>query len=276
MRLLIVRAQGGLCNRMRALLSGVSYAAVTERRFAYAWVRGPDFEPRLDDLWVNPFREVPSRAVSVLARVVGGYTAHADIHGDLRGRIVVTNSNEIIAGADPGVVPWIDRLRALPLHPDLRERVRGAEATWPTDRPVVGVMIRSRRAHDETVAASPLAWFTERMTAIRAISPDVAFFLSSDDPATSAAVRERFGEVLELTGKSAYNSTGGVQDAVCDLYLLASTNYLLGSHYSSFSHTAAGLADHGGYETSRLEPEADVTACLNRSRSLVLPSAAAG
>jgi len=62
---------------------------------------------------------------------------------------------------------------------------------------------------------------------------------------------------------------------VCDLYLLASTNYLLGSHYSSFSHTAADLAGHGGYETSRREPATDLRSCLDCPRVPCRPASAA-
>jgi hypothetical protein len=56
--------------------------------------------------------------------------------------------------------------------------------------------------------------------------------------------------VTELTAKSEFNSAAGVQHAVCDLYLLASTNYILGSEQSSFSQMAGFLAPHEGYETA--------------------------
>jgi hypothetical protein len=270
---LIVRPGGGLCNRMRALLSGVSYAEVTGRSLRYAWARGPQFEASLDDLWVNDLRTVPGLAVSVLSRLVGGYTAPDDVRVGDRRRLIVVNSSDVIARDEPGLVPWIDRLRQLPLHPDLRARVQTTMRSWPDDRPVVGIMIRSNLAHAQTVEASPVEWFLARMHEIRAVAPDVVFFLSADDPAVSARVRDAFDDVTELAGKSPYNSVGGVQDAACDLYLLASGNYLVGSHWSSFSDTAGALAVHGGYETSRLEPTSDLPTCLARPRVACLPGA---
>ncbi len=46
-----------------------------------------------------------------------------------------------------------------------------------------------------------------------------------------------------------------MQDAVCDLYLLARTDFIIGSAGSSFPITAAWLAGHGGFETP-IEPSA--------------------
>ena len=128
-------------------------------------------------------------------------------------------------------------------------------ATW--DEPVVGVMIRvNNLAHAATRAASPVEWFVKRMADIREQSPGTPFFLSTDSPVVSRVIHSRFRGVYELKRKSEYNSKAGVQDAVTDLYLLASTTYIIGSAVSSFSYMAAVLAGHGGYETSQLRPSA--------------------
>ena len=93
------------------------------------------------------------------------------------------------------------------------------------------------------------------MEGIRVEYPDVKFFLSTDSPEVSNEIHRRFAGVAELRGKSAFNSASGVQDGVCDLYLLARTRYLIGSAGSSFALTAGWLAGHGGYETPTDPPD---------------------
>src|SRR3954453_9667743 len=112
---MILRAQGGLCNRLRAVLSGASCAEASGRSYAFGWVIGPSFGARFDELWDHPHRQISSRTTSVLARLVGGYTPRADVPVDSSRRLIVTNSNEVIAADEPGTVAWIERLRRLPL-----------------------------------------------------------------------------------------------------------------------------------------------------------------
>src|SRR5262249_42307842 len=120
-------------------------------------------------------------------------------------------------------------------------------------------------AHAVARETSPPEWFYRRMQEIRADYPDVVFFLSTDSPEVSDEVHRRFANVTELRGKSAFNSPQGVQDGVCDLYLLARTAYIVGSAGSSFSLTASWLAEHRGFETPLDPPEVDVHTRLSMS-----------
>ena len=127
-------------------------------------------------------------------------------------------------------------------------------------------MIRANSsAHAVSRETSPPEWFYRRMDDIRADYPDVGFFLSTDSPEVSDEVHHRFANVAELRGKSEFNSATGVQDGVCDLYLLARTDYIIGAAGSSFSITAGWLAGHGGFETPTDPPEADLHTRLSRS-----------
>lgn len=256
MRTIIVRPHGGLCNRLRALFSAGSYAEATGRAMFFAWLTDDSFGAEFDDLWARrAYRRLPSGMVSAITHIVGGCTAVDDVAFEDPRRVLVLHSNAAILRGDARLRPWVEIMKQLPLERRLARRIAETWEEGHRGRPTVGLMIRSHPdAHSTTRNASPPDWFFARMKELRERRPDVEFFLSTDNPDVSEAVHTRFDRVHELGNKSAHNSRGGVRDALCDLYLLASTHYILGSHWSSFSETAAMLAGTGAYETSQQEP----------------------
>jgi hypothetical protein len=246
-RLLVVNVCGGLGNRIRVVLSGYAVAQATGRAFAYVWPIDDQFGAKMTDLWEVPHRELPWQVARVIAKLGGGWQSAVDL--DDRRPVLAYWSAMIPAEGDPRVAPWGEHLRALRLVPALRDRVDERAAAW--DRPMVGVMIRAHGSvHPVTARLSPPEWFYERMAAIRAEHPDVGFFLSTDSPAVAEEVTRRFDGVDQIDGKAEVNSGAALADAVVDLYLLARTDYMLGSHYSSFSDAAALLRPEIGYETA--------------------------
>lgn len=243
---LVVKAKGGLCNRLRALSSGARWAEVHGHRFAYSWPVTPSFGAALGDLFVDPFWSIPARVAAVVGRITGGYGTADTV--DPGRRLQVLHTGAVLAVEDPYAA-----LRRLQPADPLRERVDRTSATW--DGPMVGVMIRAHQlAHAETLGASPPDWFFDRMESIRRAHPDVRFFLSTDSREVSGEVHRRFPGVIELRKDARYNTRPALRDATCDLLLLARTTYILGSHFSSFSEVAAVLAGHGGYETAVAAP----------------------
>ena len=166
-----------------------------------------------------------------------------------------------------GSVLLARHLQSLQLVPQLKARVNEPMRTveLADHRRTVGVMIRANSsAHAVSRETSPPEWFYRRMDDIRAHYPDVGFFLSTDSPEVSDEIHHGFANVAELHGKSEFNSPTGVQDGVCDLYLLARTDYIIGAAGSSFSITAGWLS---GHVASRHQPiRRNRTYCLSRSR----------
>ena len=149
-------------------------------------------------------------------------------------------------------IDQVPLLRKLVPSQAVVDRMRSVKP-WST--PAVGLMIRANSlAHTDTKLTSPPGWFYARMAQFRSADPEVPFFLSTDSPEVSEYVHRTFGGVHELAAKGAYNSKAGLIDAAADLYLLAGTTYILGSHSSSFSETACYLSGHLGYETSQRTP----------------------
>ncbi|MCW5515596.1 hypothetical protein [Muriicola sp. Z0-33] len=77
--------------------------------------------------------------------------------------------------------------------------------------------------------------------------PKVSFFVSTDDEETKQHLISNYGDKIIYNEISSYdrNDPLAVKDAVVDLYCLAATSKLFGSHHSSFSQVAAII---GGIE----------------------------
>lgn len=248
-RTLVIRTHNGLGNRLRAVVTGVEWARLADREVRVAWPTGRRFGAALGDLFETDLptvSDVRSRVVAALTR--GARTIHTLRSDDPRPTLVVFASDPFVLD-DGTQISEGPLLRRLVPTPAVVERMRSIDA-W--NRPVVGVMIRAHPlAHPETRRASPPEWFYERMAQLRSTDPDVRFFLSTDSPEVSRQVHARFDGVYELADKGGFNTRRGLVDAVADLYLLAGTTYILGSHWSSFTGTAWHLAGHGGFESSR-------------------------
>lgn len=248
MRWLLLNVAGGLCNRLRAVVTGQVWAREQQRDYAVIWSVGDHFGARLNDIVADRFLLLPYALHRVIALCGGGYTKPVDLHRFAHRRLLMTSTGDQFCRADGTQIPEAPLLRDLTPSREVVQRVRSIRA-W--DEPVIGVMIRANPlSHAKTLASSPPSWFYRRMKEIRSTDPDVPFFLSTDCPDVSREVHEQFSNVLELPKHAAYNSREAIQDAMADLYLLAGTTYILGSYWSSFSEVARGLANHGGYETT--------------------------
>lgn len=195
---------------------------------------------------------IPASRARYLAKVSGGWEEHLeDDDIDLSGfgrPILALHSSQTFS--NPAGIPWPSMISRFRPVAELRTRILSAWTQIDPERPLVGVMVRAHSsAHNETVASQPVEHALKRLSKIRQVAPDAMVFLSSDSPEASALIRAKH-PVIELAHKGPFNSLRGVQDAVCDLYLLASCQWIIGSHASSFSEIAGLVAGHDGYETS--------------------------
>lgn len=125
------------------------------------------------------------------------------------------------------------------LQPELRRLVDAA--TQKITDNTVGVHIR-RTDHDRAIRQSPEESFRCAMEKEIKENRDVTFFLASDSAETKQSLKQEFGRRIlfndiPLTRKS----TSGIQGAIVDLYGLARTKKILGSHVSTFSGMAARI-----------------------------------
>lgn len=250
----------GLGNRLRVVLSAQSLAELEQRQFYYVWPTGRLFEPELSKIFNYDAGRVLSRVTS---RLLAWRFPYRDPNLNwLQNPTTKTlkiwqfrSATELVL--PPSATPWPERLRALRPNDRIQNRVRAAFDAYFKDVGFVGVMIRAHSvSHPQTKQASPLDWYLNRLKEIRKSSPETPIFVSCDVAEVQEQVISSFPNCWGLRDKGTYNSTLGVESAICDLYLLASSGYLIGPHFSSFVHLAQHLAgDLVPMETSLHQPD---------------------
>lgn len=253
--MITVQPQGGLCNRLRVVASSWLLAQASAKPMRVLWNRAPDFNARFDTLFETrglPFTVVEGATMGLvtraLARARGPWArlSGAVLLGEadtapgvfdlqatlprLRGRDVFIHTNSRLAfqlGMFDVFVPAADvAARVAPL----RERLSRS----------VGVHVR-RTDNARAAAVSTLAKFFELMQAEHVATPELEFFVATDEPQVMDVLRQAFGPVVWEYAKRARdrNDPTALVDALVDLTALAQCRKLIGSHWSSFTDTAA-------------------------------------
>lgn len=252
------RKYHGLGNRVRVTLGARVLARYEQRRFGYVWPVGTWFGARFDDLWEIDDRVVPAPASRAIAL---RYPFHDnDVPGWIeaaRGQRVwqIRTPHALVLPA--GAPSWTSELQSLRPAATVRETVHRFRDRRLGEQPYVGVMVRTHEhSHAETLQASPLEWYVERLTEIRQQRPELGFFVSADTPEGLRRLQDAVPGCVGLTDKGSYNSRQALQSSVADVYLLAGSVHLIAPHYSSFPELAQHLAGPRlRLETSRTGPE---------------------
>jgi GT2 family glycosyltransferase len=256
--MLIVEPRGGLCNRMRVVDSAVRLAALLGGRpMRLLW--------RIDEELGAPFEtlfeSIPDLEDVTTFDLLGRHREEdvAAFSRACRSEFVIDDamSHAIEAiGVDPAslgrhaaihIRTWRNFMPShrpaahfTPVAP-LRERVARIASGFSR---TAGVHVRRT---DLLAAAdnSPTEMFEARMRALLDSGEVDGFFLSTDSPAVEARLRAAFpGLVASQEGRSLdRRRREAIADAVVDLYSLGATRKVLGSYMSSFSVTAASIAD---------------------------------
>lgn len=247
--MIFLAPEGGLCNRLRTMESGLRLAKACGSKIVVFWVRhdfamrqyfGELFQPlpggvrvidmsRFDPVTrlvfsrLNPRRFRPEKCNEFvdycLRRKAPFGTAHF-------------NCVEFYAeGArDYG---W---LRPLP-----RIQAKIDEALDEIGTNAVGIHIR-RTDNEWSKKMSPLALFEQRIAHDLERDPDTRYFLATDDQETKEALPRKFpGRIHTRKHVAERDAASGVADAVVDLMLLSKMSRVYGSFGSSFSVVAAQI-----------------------------------
>lgn len=250
--------QGGLCNRMRMLDSGLMLAAATGRRLVVQWQLDPGLNCRFEELFEIPagiarihtqdrtghfakLRKTLAKRVNRLRYDQCLYerdlTAYMASHDDLT--TLNQNQTVLIASCSRfyGAEPFFQAFR-----PTTENRARIDHLTARFTPHMIGVHVR-RTDHVHAIANSPTQLFVTAMEAAVQQEPETHFFLATDCPATERELSEHFSERIIVHRKTGFDrgDANAIKDALVDLYGLAACQRLLGSALSSFSQTAAQI-----------------------------------
>lgn len=249
---------GGLCNRLRLLLSALGLAGRTACDVVVAWGNDPECGARFDQLFeavdgsrLRVVRRPWWAAVDTrrnlhlpwLVRRIMGYTYQAcsppPTTGDALLPIVGTCRRAYVASGFQLSPYGRAELELLKPLPRLQARIDSLTARFAEY--TVGVHIR-RTDNARSIAGSPVAAFRRAMEAEMARHSGVVFFLATDDGALKQGLLKDYpGRIIAQVTDARRDNLQGMEEAVVDLWCLAATKKLLASYWSSFSDTAAEL-----------------------------------
>jgi len=254
---LIVVPVGGLCNRLRVVLSALHLHGELDRPVRIEWASEAECRAHFDDLFLPidraRFRVTHRRWWNRPAARGNGYIPalwrtllygrqctyyrpglHGDVPALVRGGKRVYLSSCFALCDYPPALTGVLRPR-----PDLQARIDRLTSTFPPH--IVGVHVR-RTDHAVAMSRSTPEKFRRAMEEEIRRAPDVRFYLSTDDEQLKrdwlAAWPRR---IITRPGAASRDTLTGMREAVVDLWGLAATRKVLGSFYSSFSGTAAEI-----------------------------------
>jgi hypothetical protein len=249
---------GGLCNRMRAVASAIYLAQISNGSVSIHWQSNAECNAYFDELFepidlpfVQVFRLhswklplIPARKKNLRLPVFlrkYRYDAQFFVSHDrtddslldlLRGKRFYICSGHSLSTH----YPLSDHFKPLP---SLLERIHTIRSVFEPD--VVGVHIR-RGDHKRCIEHCSELDFMRSMDDALLLNPNTLFYVATDSVTLKSKLLERYGaSVIYQTAELNRASLQGIQDAVVDLWCLASTSRIIGSPFSSYSDLAAEL-----------------------------------
>ncbi|MCA9564115.1 MAG: hypothetical protein KC561_11535 [Myxococcales bacterium] len=264
-RTLIVHVYGGLCNRLRTLISSDILAQRTGRELVCVWEMNKYLNCRFDRLFTNPFTvhylgrlQTPFYQLGLgpISRFIQKRQVlrldqeHLPQFPSLHQReepVIWMRTCSEFRPSDMDETTWreeyVQKLNGLKPTPAIQERIEAFIGEHFSDY-TVGVHIR-RTDHKKAVAESTDDKFFEAMDGIAEQNPSCRFLLATDNSDTQADYQRRYGDRLIAYPKRSFSraSPEAIEDAYVDLRLLGSTDQLLGSFFSSFTEMAKQFRD---------------------------------
>ena len=237
--MLVLRVQGGFCNRLRSIVSACLWAEDLGTGLVIHWPEEPGHMAcRMDEI-------LDTKTIPRLVSFHTGYLRNARqvlSHDDMK---CVLEVQELLGSGDIRIESYsifhkdfvsrgIAILRAIQIHPSIQksvERVKGGS---------IGIHIR-RTDHVKCIAASPLALFEDYLEKAERGN----FFLATDDAEVKASFKEKYKGVHFISSpvtKLGRLSKDQQIHGVIDWLLLQGCTSIVASRGSSFSELAAWRA----------------------------------
>lgn len=235
----IVHVRGGICNRLRTLVSGKILAEDLERDLKVLWpvrrfCRWSDlFETKIP--LITSSKEFAPTSVKVIRdadlseiQKLSKDTPYGIIYISTCNRFCIT---KFMDGQKFGE-RFRESLNLLVAKKSIRDRVMALPEN------TVGVHIR-RGDHKICGEVSTNLSFIKQMDLLLEKDKNTYFFLSTDDEDVKKSFVNRYKDrILTYDIDCRRDSVTGMQDALLDLITLSKTKMILGSYWSSYSYLA--------------------------------------
>ena len=251
---------GGLCNRMRSVLSAYKYAVDNSMDMTVLWWCHDECNCRFEDIFdLSAMKEKSEIGINVINMpFVGNGYLFRKIRHYIKNRTVCKIKNKcelVINDADRESIKdknadniyissyneWYDtkgQYEFFILCKELRKRAEQIRSEY-TDY-MVGIHIR-RTDNSVSIEHSSTEMFIKVMKSIIDKNENAGFYLATDDLSIRDIMYKQFGNRIickkEIVMKR--DSLKGIEDAIIDLLNLSFCKMIIGSYYSSFSEVAA-------------------------------------
>ncbi|MBR2379941.1 MAG: hypothetical protein IKA86_02955 [Paraprevotella sp.] len=249
----------GLCNRMRAIASGIRIAQSTGAKANVYWNVTPDCRAKFTDLFaelrINDVKLIENQNLMyktkmrryfkipyILQKICYDQVVY-DFDKNRRGDIFpLLNYKSALLLYSCYIMCDYDSLSSI-FKPSPAVNQKLEKITSSFNSKTVGVHIRGTD-HTTAKTQSPLTKFIELMDAEIDKDDTVTFFLATDELTVKQTMIERYGPRI-LTNHVQLNrdSLEGMIGGVVDLFALSQTSKIIGSYGSSYSEVAAELGN---------------------------------
>lgn len=276
---LVLVPLGGLCNRLRAILSALSMARDCQVPLEIVWLRDEGLNARYDDLFL-PF-SIPDELQALYPPVMLTESTSWCRYGVARKRNLwlpalyqrfafdtILSEKELLRFLSQGLP---EKKLSETVRSTLRGRVliQSGLSFYPADdslftrffRPSIAVdaLIAQRRSmitphtvgvhirqtdNSQSIVHSPLNAFEAAMRTDLERDPAATFYVATDNPSLLHVLEAHF-PIRYSTASPSRSSVVGMQEAVAELWTLMSCPRFHGSYWSSFSDTVVALSPHG-------------------------------
>lgn len=270
MRQLLIVPCGGLANRMRAIVCGLSLAADASMEPIILWwpysglnapfyslfERSTPIEPLLHPINTAQFYlkyKIPCTGNLYISRLWQNRQldhatfddTHSDIfyaHPEQLLQMALNSSRMLISsGLEFYHMPTELYRSIFRPSPQVAQRLEQLTERF-VDGETFGVHIR-RTDNATAISLSPLDGFVQLMEQTLASRPNARFFLATDDSEVKQALSTRFGHnhIICNPAPASRRSELGMIDAFAEMLALSRTCRIFGSQFSTFSTAAATL-----------------------------------
>lgn len=263
---IILEPHGGLANRMRVIASGLWLGRIMHKNVKLIWRQMPDLN--------CPFGEIfePVDGIELIRKQFRFRFFGLRKESRMLKRMIIIPIGALVSGnylvvEDPGVKKIragemdvlamagkrktlyfktceefgvkTDEYKQFIPKPVIQQRIDDQIKKF--DQHTIGVHIR-RTDHLLAMKHSPTELFVQRIAHDLEMNPELNYFLSTDDQPTETRFKKLFGhKIMTLEKEFSRNSVAGIRDAATDLFCLANTERIYGSHTSSFSILASKI-----------------------------------
>jgi len=252
--MLIIQPIGGLCNRMRAINSARILAKKRGEKLTVIWFVNKELGCPFEKIYesTDEFRVINIHSKwnlrkmfrQLSAKFFGSFIDNETIRahkgdGNLDEPFQSSLKKLVYISTEEHFFESHDYTPFVPTG-EVAERINQKKKELGEHS--VGVHIR-RTDNMPAIGKSSTDSFIFSMEQALSKDPETKFYLATDDMSEEARLREHFPDKI-ISNKErdlSRDSIAGIQDAMLDLYCLASTNMIIGSYFSSFTDIAADM-----------------------------------